>query len=65
MVVATNPFALILVLPSLHAWLWLPRVQSRPVWLRATVLALVSCEGRLFVMSAPVVALPANLPVSR
>ena len=40
MVVATNPFALILVLPSLHAWLWLPQVQSRPVWLRATVLAL-------------------------
>jgi Peptidase family M28 len=40
MVVATNPFALILVLPSLHAWLWLPQVQSRPLWLRATVLAL-------------------------
>jgi Peptidase family M28 len=40
MVVATNPFALILVLPSLHAWLWLPQVQSRPPWLRATVLAL-------------------------
>jgi hypothetical protein len=40
MVVATNPFALILVLPSLHAWLWLPQVQSRPVWLRAAVLAL-------------------------
>ena len=40
MVVATNPFALVLVLPSLHAWLWLPQVQSRPAWLRATVLAL-------------------------
>jgi len=40
MVVATNPFALILVLPSLHAWLWLPQVQSRPAWLRASVLAL-------------------------
>jgi hypothetical protein len=40
MVVATNPFALIFVLPSLHAWLWLPQVQSRPLWLRASVLAL-------------------------
>src|SRR5207249_1281366 len=39
-VVFTNPFALILVLPSLHAWLWLPQVQSRPAWLRASVLAL-------------------------
>jgi hypothetical protein len=36
--VATNPFALIFVLPSLHAWLWLPQVRYRPVWLRATVL---------------------------
>jgi uncharacterized membrane protein len=40
LVVATNPYALILVLPSLHAWLWLPHVQSRPPWLRASVLAL-------------------------
>src|SRR5205823_12749475 len=40
LVVATNPYALILVLPSLHAWLWLPQVQSRPAWLRASVLAL-------------------------
>ena len=32
---------------------------------RATVRVPVSCEGRLFVMSAPVVALPATLPVSR
>ena len=26
---ATNPFALIFVLPSLHAWLWLPQVRYR------------------------------------
>ncbi|HEY5295585.1 MAG TPA: hypothetical protein VIJ70_08935, partial [Gaiellaceae bacterium] len=25
----TNPFALIFVLPALHAWLWLPQVRSR------------------------------------
>jgi Peptidase family M28 len=37
--VATNPFALIFVLPSLHAWLWLPQVRYRPLWLRAAVLA--------------------------
>lgn len=39
LVVATNPFALVFVLPSLHAWLWLPQVRSRPVWTRAAVLA--------------------------
>ena len=40
LVVATNPYSLILVLPSLHAWLWLPQVQSRPVWSRAGVFVL-------------------------
>jgi peptidase M28-like protein len=39
LVVATNPFALLIVLPSLHAWLWLPQVQSRPLWVRAAVYA--------------------------
>jgi Peptidase family M28 len=38
LVVATNPFALIFLLPSLHAWLWLPHVRSRPVWTRLAVL---------------------------
>ena len=28
LVVATNPFALLFVLPALHAWLWLPQVQQ-------------------------------------
>jgi hypothetical protein len=28
-VAATNPYALIFVLPSLHAWLWLPQVSDR------------------------------------
>ena len=37
--VATNPFALIFVLPSLHAWLWLPQVRHRPAWVRAAVAA--------------------------
>ena len=38
LVAATNPFALIFVLPSLHAWLWLPQVQTRHPALRASVL---------------------------
>jgi hypothetical protein len=38
LVVATNPFALIFLLPALHAWLWLPQVRFRPAWWRAAVL---------------------------
>jgi hypothetical protein len=37
LVAATNPYALIFVLPSLHAWLWLPQVQTRHPALRAAV----------------------------
>jgi hypothetical protein len=37
MLAATNPFALLFLLPSLHAWLWLPQVQSRHPALRASV----------------------------
>ena len=37
--VATNAFALIFLLPSLHAWLWLPQLRHRPVALRAAALA--------------------------
>jgi hypothetical protein len=40
LVVATNPFALVFVLPSLHAWLWLPQLRERQVWVRVGVLAL-------------------------
>ncbi len=38
-VVALNPFALVFLLPSLHAWLWLPNVQRSSRWVRAAVLA--------------------------
>lgn len=38
LVAATNPYALIFVLPSLHAWLWLPQAQARQPALRAGVL---------------------------
>jgi Peptidase family M28 len=37
LVAATNPFALVFVLPSLHAWLWLPHLQTRHPALRASV----------------------------
>jgi hypothetical protein len=39
LVIATNVYALILLLPSLHAWLWLPQVRDRPRLVRATVFA--------------------------
>jgi hypothetical protein len=39
LVVATNPFALVFLLPSLHAWLWLPQARARPLWTRTLLLA--------------------------
>ena len=45
LVAATNPFALIFVLPSLHAWLWLPQVQTRHPAVRAGVF-LAGLSGR-------------------
>jgi hypothetical protein len=38
LVVGANPFALVFLLPSVHAWLWLPQLGDRPAWLRAGVL---------------------------
>jgi hypothetical protein len=37
LVVATNAFALLLLLPSLHAWLWLPQSRSKPPWTRVAI----------------------------
>lgn len=39
LVIAVNPFALVFVLPSLHAWLWLPQVRERRTEVRIAVLA--------------------------
>lgn len=36
---AINPFALVLILPSLHAWLWLPHLRHRAFTVRAAALA--------------------------
>jgi peptidase M28-like protein len=38
-VAASNPFALLFVLPSLHAWLWLPQIQDRPLPARIALFA--------------------------
>jgi len=38
LVVATNPYALIFVLPSLHAWIWLPQLHGSPGLVRAGAL---------------------------
>lgn len=38
-VAAVNPYALIFVLPSLHAWLWLPQLRDRPPTVRLAVYA--------------------------
>ena len=39
LVIATNPFALVFVLPSLHVWLWLPHVRGQRLWARLALLA--------------------------
>jgi len=36
--VAMNPYSVLFVLPSLHAWIWLPQLRSRPAALQAAVL---------------------------
>jgi Peptidase family M28 len=38
-VVAVNPFSLVFILPSLHAWLWLPNMHGASRLARAAVLA--------------------------
>jgi hypothetical protein len=40
LVAATNPYALIFLLPCLHLWLWLPQVQARSHAVRIVVLLL-------------------------
>ncbi len=49
LVVATNPFALIFLLPSLHVWLWLPQVRHAASSVRLSVLA-VGFTGPLLLL---------------
>ncbi len=39
LVVATNAFALLFLLPSLHIWLWLPHARDRPPAVRLAIVA--------------------------
>jgi hypothetical protein len=36
---ASNPFALVFLLPSLHAWIWLPHLRGRSGWAKLAVYA--------------------------
>jgi hypothetical protein len=38
LVVAMNPYSVLFLLPSLHAWIWLPQLRYRPWPTRAVVL---------------------------
>jgi Peptidase family M28 len=49
-VIATNAFALVFLLPSLHAWLWLPQIRRRRAGVRAAVYA-VGLAGPLALLS--------------
>ena len=51
LVVATNPFALVYLLPSLYAWLWLPQVHERTPWLRGALFAVGGAGPALFLLS--------------
>jgi hypothetical protein len=51
LVVATNPFALIFLLPSLHVWLWLPQMRGRALAVRTAVLLLGFAGPALLVWS--------------
>jgi hypothetical protein len=50
-VVPLNAFSLLFVLPSLHAWLWLPQARDRPAWLRLVIVALGFVGPALIVTS--------------
>ncbi|MFL5925808.1 MAG: M28 family peptidase [Gaiellaceae bacterium] len=49
LVLATNPFSLLFVLPTVHAWLWLPQVRTAPAPARFLVL-LVGLAGPLLLL---------------
>ena len=51
LVLATNPFALIVVLPAVHAWLWLPQVRNGHVSARVVVFA-AGLAGPILVLAS-------------
>lgn len=51
LVAIVDTYALLFVLPSLHAWLWVPHVRDRPVWVRALLL-LAGLAGPIVLVGA-------------
>jgi hypothetical protein len=51
LVVGSNPFALVFVLPALHAWLWLPQVRAGAPFARVIVFA-VGLAGPLLLLAS-------------
>ena len=51
LVAATNPFALLFVLPALHAWLWLPLVRKTRAPVRLAIFA-AGLAGPLIVLGS-------------
>jgi hypothetical protein len=51
LILATNPFALLFVLPAMHAWLWLPQVRSGRPPARA-IFFLVGLVGPLLLLGS-------------
>ncbi len=49
LVLATNPFALLFVLPPLHAWLWLPAARARR-WPARAALLLIGLIGPALIL---------------
>lgn len=50
-VVPLNAYALLFVLPSLHAWLWLPQVQTRRTWMSLALLG-AGCAGPALLLAS-------------
>ena len=51
LVLATNPFALLFVLPTVHAWLWLPQLRTAPAAAKVLVLLLGLAGPLLLLLS--------------
>jgi Peptidase family M28 len=51
LLVAMNPYSVLLVLPSLHAWIWLPQLQRGPLPFRIALL-LLGLAGPVLLVSS-------------
>ncbi len=58
--VAINPYAVLFILPSLHAWIWLPQLRRRPAALQAAVV-LAGFGGPLLLLGSFAVRLDLGL----